>query len=123
MSGLAISKPWTALTEDEITALPAQLGVFEVADRHETIVLIGYAGGRQPFGLRSALGSILNDGTAGELFRVELTHGYLTRWEELLMVHQAVHGRLPFGNADHPFELGRLTIDGAGDGGARTART
>lgn len=115
MSGLAISKPWIELTAAAIAALPAQLGVFEVADGDETVRLIGYAGGRDSFGLRSALTSVLDgerlEVAEGLLFRHELTHAYLTRWEELLMVHQAVHGRLPDGNADHPHRLGRLTVD------------
>lgn len=123
MTGLAISKPWIALTAQNIGAVPAQLGVFELADRNETVLHIGYAGGRELFGLRSALDGVLaaDRDTAGDgdrdtadgepvLFRYELTHGYLSRWEELLMVHQAQHGALPIGNADHPHKLGRLTI-------------
>lgn len=127
MTGLAISKPWTPLTEANIAALPAQLGVFEIADDNETVLLIGYAGGRESFGLQSALNAVMNGEPLGirggptesddllagpQLFRVELTHGYLTRWEELLMVHQAVHGSLPVGNSGHPHKLGRLTVDG-----------
>ena len=38
----------------------------------------------------------------------ELTHGYLTRWEELLMVHHAANGQLPPGNADRLAPVGRL---------------
>ncbi|MGI9596535.1 MAG: DUF7508 domain-containing protein [Acidimicrobiales bacterium] len=117
MTGLAIAKPWIALNQQNIGAVPAQLGVFELGDENETVVHIGYAGGREMFGLRSALDRAIN----GELnrptteagpvaFRYELTHGYLTRWEELLMVHQALHGRLPVGNADHPHKIGRLTV-------------
>jgi hypothetical protein len=116
MSGLAITKPWTVLTADAIGSVPAQLGVFEIADADEAIRKIGYAGGAEMFGLRSALDreleELLSEGVdAGSVrFRFELTHGYLTRWEELLMVHQAQHGRLPAGNADYAHRIGRLTL-------------
>lgn len=106
-----MSKPWTALTEQNIGSVPAQLGVFEIADGSGTVVEIGYAGGRELFGLRSALDRVLRSADGPRSFRVELTHGYLTRWEELLMVHQAVNGRLPIGNADHGQALGRLAVD------------
>lgn len=112
MTGLAMSKPWIALTSQDIGAVPAQLGVFELAGADEVVVYIGYAGGRETFGLRSALDAALAElGAQASLFRYETTHGYLTRWEELLMVHQARHGKLPVGNAGHPHRLGRLTVD------------
>ncbi len=110
MSGLAITKPWMALTADAIGAVPAQLGVFEIADADGVVEKIGYAGGTEMFGLRSALDRELEAHADPAQFRVELTHGYLTRWEELLMVHQAQHGRLPVGNADHVHKIGRLTL-------------
>lgn len=113
MTGLSLSKPWIALTAENIGAVPAQLGVFELGDESETVIKICYAGGREMFGLRSALDDALEDdssGAAPSCFRYELTHGYLTRWEELLMVHKAEHGRLPVGNADHPHKIGRLTL-------------
>jgi hypothetical protein len=112
MSGLAMSSPWVRLTADAIAAVPAQLGVFQIADKDHTIIRIGYAGGREPFGMRSALDAALDQAPTSETyFRVELTHSYLTRWEELLMVHNAMHGQLPDGNRDHPHRLGVLTID------------
>ena len=107
-----MSKPWISLTSADIGAVPAQLGVFELADAEGEVVYIGYAGGRELFGLRSALDAAMAaDGPRAVSFRYELTHGYLTRWEELLMVHQAQHGRLPAGNQDHPHRLGRLAVD------------
>lgn len=102
-----MSKAWTPLTEEHIAALPAQLGVYQIADDDGTVVRIGYAGGRELFGLRSALTTELEAGT-GTRFRHELTHGYLTRWEELLMVHHAANGQLPPGNADRLTPVGRL---------------
>ncbi len=110
-----MTKPWQPLTATNVAAVPGQLGVFQVASAKHTVLHIGYAGGREPFGLRSALERALEAATdrsadGDEVFRFETTHGYLTRWEELLMVHQAMHGILPPGNADHPHPLGRLTI-------------
>lgn len=111
-----MSKPWIELSADSIAAIPAQLGVFQIGDGDGTILRIGYAGGREAFGLRSALGDALAEDPDGDrTFRVELTHSYLTRWEELLMVHQAVHGSLPVGNANHLHPLGTLTVDGSSD--------
>lgn len=113
MTALAMSKPWIELTAPNVAAVPGQLGVFELAGADEIVVRIGYAGGRELFGLRSALDEALGrrDSEADPLyFRYECTHGYLTRWEELLMVHQARHGRLPDGNVGHPHRIGRLTI-------------
>jgi hypothetical protein len=60
--------------------------------------------------MRSALTAELAAGNATR-FRHEFTHGYLTRWQELLMVHQSDHGSLPAGNADRIGRIGRLSID------------
>lgn len=110
MTPLAIAKPWIDLTSAAVEAVPGQLGVYEIADADGRTLYLGYAGGREPFGLRSALTAELARPGAVR-FRHELTHGYLTRWEELLMVHHAVHGQLPPGNADHPHRLGRLHVE------------
>ncbi len=115
MTGLQLTKPWIALDGDTIAAVPAQLGVYQIGTDDGSggtdIVRIGYAGGREPFGMRSALTAELETGT-GTRFRCELTHGYLTRWEELLMLHQAEHGALPAGNGDRLTPVGRLRPDG-----------
>lgn len=107
MSALGISKPWRALIEPEVAEVPGQLGVYELADATGTVVKIGYAGGREPFGLRSALARELTEARATH-FRVELNHAYLTRWQELLMLHVAEYGELPPDNVGEPVALGRL---------------
>lgn len=111
MTGLELDKPWRPLTADEVATVPGQLGVYEIGrddgSGSVVVVRIGKAGGREPFGLRSALDAEREAG-AGTHFRIELTHGYLTRWEELLMLHQARHGHLPAGNADRLTPVGRL---------------
>ena len=50
-----MTKPFEPLTAEVVDALPGQLGVFELADEAGTVRLIGYAGGRSPFGIRSEL--------------------------------------------------------------------
>lgn len=106
-----MTKPWVALTPEAIEALPAQLGVYEIADSDDTTIKIGYAGGTQPFGMRSALAAEVAQGADGQgrRFRHEFTHGYLTRWQELLMTYEFDHGELPPGNADQVGKLGRLS--------------
>ena len=108
--GMRMMKPVAELTEATIDALPAQLGVYEIVDLTGATIKIGYAGGRETFGMRTALHRELTDDVAGGLgFRHEFTHGYLTRWQELLMLYKADHGALPSGNADHLGTLGRLS--------------
>jgi len=102
-----VNKPWVELNEETIGRLPAQLGVYEIANDSQQLQRIGFAGGTEPFGMRTALDRELAAG--GSFFRLEFTHGYLTRFQELLMRYQAVHGELPTGNADHLGTLGRLS--------------
>ncbi|MCP5181520.1 MAG: hypothetical protein H6993_03725 [Pseudomonadales bacterium] len=101
---LTIDKPWRPA--DQVPQVPAQLGVFELADAAGVVVFIGVADARSLFGLRGAVADALQavPGAAG--FRYESTSAYHTRYRELLMVHQATHGALPVHNA--PMQLGRL---------------
>lgn len=104
------SKPWQALTEANARRLPGQLGVYQIADSAGTVVKIGFAGGRSPFGLRSTLLDELAALGDGLQFRVEINMQYTTRFAELLMLHQADHGTLPRENAKNPPpSLGRLS--------------
>jgi len=112
MGALRLDKEWVPLNEAAVAEVPGQLGVYQLADGDGTILKIGVANATQPFGLRSALGDELAAGTATS-FRFERTHGYLTRWQELLMVHHADHGTLPPGNADDGRHLGRLSPGGS----------
>ncbi len=106
---LRLDKPWRPLTAEEIARLPGQLGVYQVADAAGVLLCIGQAGARAPFGLRSELQRELAERGPGHQFRVEVNQQYRTRWFELLMVHQADHGRLPPDNAKNPPPLGRLS--------------
>jgi hypothetical protein len=107
--GVRLEKPWRDLTAANVAGLAAELGVYQLADAEGRIVRIGYAGGRTLFGLRSELEAVLAAGEAAR-FRTEVTAQYLSRYEELLMVHQADHGALPPGNdVDARRRLGRLS--------------
>lgn len=100
-----LDKPWQACSG--AGALPGHMGVFQLADGAGAVVYIGYAGGRSRFGLRGEV-----EAAAARLgavsFRCEVTTAYLTRYQELLMVHRARHGVLPTGNGDVA-GLGRLS--------------
>jgi hypothetical protein len=103
---LHLSKPWRPLDDANVRRLTGQLGVYELADRQGRVVYIGYAGGRELFGLRSALQRQL--GRAVQ-FRYEVNMQYQSRWRELLMLHERDHGSLPELNAnDRPARLGSM---------------
>jgi len=106
--GVRLEKPWRDLTAENVAALRGELGVYQLADSDGGVLRIGYAGGRTLFGLRSELEAALKAGEAAR-FRTEVTSNYLSRYEELLMVHKADHGALPPGNtAASDRRLGRL---------------
>jgi hypothetical protein len=107
---LRLDKPWRPLSVEEATRLPGQLGVYQVADAAGTVLFIGHAGARSPFGLRSELQREAGARGPGHQFRVEVNQQYRSRWFELLMVHKADHGSLPPDNARNPPpNLGRLS--------------
>ena len=54
-ASIRLEKPWRPLDASEIADLPAQLGVYQIADPGGEIVRIGYAGGKSRFGLRGKL--------------------------------------------------------------------
>ncbi len=107
---IRLEKPWLPLTNESVARLPGQLGVFEIADASVAIVFIGYAGGRSRLGLRSELERECEQRPGGSRFRYEINMQYLTRWQELLMIHEADHGAVPGGN-ERPRSLGRLHPD------------
>ena len=110
-SSIRLEKPWRGLTPEEVELLPGQLGVFQLADDDGDIRFIGYAGGHSKFGLQSELEKWIDEPMPGvSRFRYEVTMQYLTRYEELLMVFVADHGRLPAENRESMRELGRLHL-------------
>lgn len=108
-----LDKPWRSLDAAGVAALPVQLGVYQIADGEGAVVRIAAAGGRELFGLRSALAREHERLGDGHRFRIEITTAYHTRWQELLMVHVHDHGALPRDNeTDRPAKLGRLSPAG-----------
>jgi hypothetical protein len=107
--GVRLEKPWRELTGANVASLAGELGVYQLGDAQGRVLRIGYAGGRTLFGLRSELEAALAAGEAAQ-FRTEVNAQYLSRYEELLMVHKADFGELPAGNgADARRRLGRLS--------------
>ena len=108
--GVRLEKPWRELTPGAVAKLAAELGVYQLADAEGRVVRIGYAGGRTLFGLRGELEAALKGGEAAK-FRTEVTSQYLSRYEELLMIHKADFGALPPGNAaEARRRIGRLSL-------------
>ena len=113
---IRLTKPWLKLDDLDSESLPAQLGVFQFADADQRVVFIGYGGGDRLFGLRSAVEAHRAESAPDAVFiRYELTHGYLSRWEELMMVHAHDHGAIPEKNDPATAPRGRLTPIAGGD--------
>ena len=108
---IRLEKPWRPLEEREVTKLPAQLGVYQIAEADGEVIRIGYAGGKSLFGLRGEIERALETHQGGPaLFRCEVNMQYMSRYQELLMVHLADHGQLPRENDERPDRMGRLTL-------------
>ncbi|MCY3586302.1 MAG: hypothetical protein F4190_00080 [Acidimicrobiales bacterium] len=108
--GIRLDKPWQPLDSTAIDALPAQLGVYQVADSGGTVLSVGYAGARELFGMQSALQREIEQlGAAATQFRCEFTSNYRSRWDELLMLHLADYGELPEPQRDQAARVGRLS--------------
>ena len=99
---LEIRREWKALEAAAVNAVPAQLGVYEIADASGKVLFIGCAGGRSLFGLRGELQRELERRGAGFRFRWEATSTYFSRRDELQMVHLAAHGAFPPENPPRP---------------------
>jgi hypothetical protein len=107
---IRLEKPWIDLTADNVATLRGELGVYQIADEPGEIVFIGYAGGRSLFGLKGELQAALERYRGQAMhFRVEVTSQYLSRHEELLMIHKHDHGELPRDNhAERKRKTGRI---------------
>lgn len=102
---IRLQNPWVALNETELFNLGGQLGVFELGDREQNTIFIGYAGGKSLFGLRGEIEKYLGDAA---YFRVEINSAYLTRHRELLMTYYADNHTYPVMNTDTG-RLGKLS--------------
>ena len=75
------------------------------------MIRIGYAGGKSLFGLRGEIERVVETRQGRPaLFRCEVNMQYMSRYQELLMVHLADHGRLPRENDERPDRMGRLSL-------------
>ena len=99
---------WRPLEQSEVDTLDGSLGVYQLADDDGVVRRIGYAGGRSLFGLKGELQAHLDAGGPATRFRVEINMQYMSRYDELLMVHVADHGARPIDNDDRR-SIGRLT--------------
>ena len=59
------------------------------------MLFIGYAGGKSVFGLKGEVTAALERLPAATHVRWEVTTAYLTRYKELLMLHEYENGQLP----------------------------
>ncbi len=111
---LRLAGPWQQLNAANVAALGGYLGVYGIRKADGEVVMIGMAGARTLFGLRSELTQELeNRGADGFEFMVEVNMQYQSRYAELLMVHEADFGELPVDNrASPPPNLGRLSPAG-----------
>ena len=108
--GIRLDKSWENLDPETIASLPAQLGVYHVADENGTVLSVGYAGARHLFGIRTALEEELRlHGDRASKFRYEFTSNYQSRWDELLMLHVHDHGQLPDHQRAEENRVGRLS--------------
>lgn len=107
-----MTRAWLPAGEKELERVPSTTGVYEIRREDGTVLDIGYAGSREPFGLTSRLRTVLGDaGWDGLQFRYESHVQYQTRYMELVLLHRAQHdGATPEGVANRPIAVpGRLS--------------
>ena len=121
---MPIRKSWTKPSAESIRAIPAVVGVYEIADAEGNLLYIGQAGGREPFGLRTRIALHFGFERGGDdgnpvlreraaQFRWEANQQYTTKRLEMLMQYQRDQGAEwppahPAGDwRDRP-QLGRL---------------
>ena len=101
-----MTKEWMPV-DDLPGRLKGNMGIFQLADANQVVVLISFAGGRSQFGLKGEVAAALGLHPDVAFVRVEVTTAYHTRYRELLMAHVADHGDLPRHN--DPIKIGRLS--------------
>ena len=111
--GLRLDKPWLS-SEQVLAKVRGQMGVYQFANEAGEVVYVSYAGGRSLGGLRGEISRSLTEQSDATQVRYEITTSYLSRYKELLMLHQADYGGLP---THHPsIRLGRLSPAGGTNG-------
>jgi len=108
--GVRLDSPWQLLNASVAEAVGGYLGVYEVRSFDGNYLRIGYAGGKSQYGLRGEIECLLEKyGAECVDVRFEITSSYLSRYQELLMLHMHDYGRLPRDNAEDPLRLGIIT--------------
>ena len=106
-----LEKAWepiaAVLAGNARSPLHGEMGIYQLADADGNVVFIGYAGGASPFGLRGEISAFERHAPEAVSVRFEITTAYLSRYQELLMLHVADHGELPRCNSAQ--NLGRLS--------------
>ena len=92
---MALNKLWNDFDPAALKRLPVVTGVFELGDAAGEVVYIGFAGGKTLFGIREEITARL---PVGGRYRYEVNMMYMTRFVELLEMHQDATGRIPKGN-------------------------
>jgi hypothetical protein len=108
----SMNKPWLDATSDVLAEIPVGTGVYEIRDPTGDVIDIGYAGSKEPFGLRSALQRLVHDLDSDALqLRYELHVQYHSRYVELVLSHRARHESSAPESVAHrmPAVHGRLT--------------
>ncbi len=117
---MPIRKAWTKPSAESIRAIPAVVGVYEIADAEGKLLYIGQAGGREPFGLRTRMALHFGGGDPNPVlreraaqFRWEANQQYTTKRLEMLMQYQRDEGlewppAHPAGDWRDTPQLGRL---------------
>mgnify|MGYP001159621711 FL=1 len=112
---LRMQKPWLSSAET-LRQVRGQMGVFQLANEAGEVIFMSYAGGRSLGGLRGEISRSLTEQGEATQVRFEITTSYLSRYKELLMLHQADHGSLPV--HDPQVRLGRLSPAGGSANGS-----
>jgi hypothetical protein len=89
----SMTKPWIDVTPSALAEIPVTTGVYEVRTAAGDVLDIGYAGSREPFGLRSALQRLVAEfGEQSLQLRYEQHVQYHSRYLELVLSYRAGHG-------------------------------
>lgn len=100
---IRLNKEWQS-AQAAACQLSGSLGVFQLADKAEHIIFIGYAGGKSRFGLKGEVAEAFRRTSGAALVRWEVNTAYMSRYKELLMIHLHDYGELPVANEPSPGE-------------------
>ncbi|HLC41494.1 MAG TPA: hypothetical protein VJO34_07675 [Methylomirabilota bacterium] len=111
-----IRMPWTEFDPTNTKSISGSNGVYEVADEQGGVIYVGYAGGKDLFGIRGKIMQHFSSDEPNPVIRArarryhyEVTSMWLSRWVEILGRHREdLGGRLPEGNETSDEPIPRL---------------